>query len=100
MIGQLGDHALSGVATVNRYFIIAVFGTNGVIVASAVFMAHLIKERDEDHMKQTFRFSIPNINVDNEYIRHPRITFPGNIIRFFVKDPKVIEQGHHYLVSM
>ncbi|MDE8051231.1 MATE family efflux transporter [Erysipelothrix rhusiopathiae] len=97
MIGQLGDHALSGVATVNRYFIIAVFGTNGVIAASAVFMAQFFGARDEEHMKQTFRFSILTSMLIMSTFVILALLFPGNIIRFFVKDPKVIEQGMRYI---
>ena len=38
-VGQLGDAALGGVAAVNRYYMIATFGTNGVLAAAAIFIA-------------------------------------------------------------
>ena len=39
MVGQLGDAALGGVAAVNRYYMIATFGTNGILAAAAIFIA-------------------------------------------------------------
>ena len=33
MVGQLGDIAIGGVAAVNRFYMIATYGTNGLIAA-------------------------------------------------------------------
>ena len=58
MVGQLGDAALGGVAAVNRFYIIATYGTNGVLAAAAIFIAQFFGAQDHERMKQSFRFSI------------------------------------------
>ena len=55
MVGQLGDAALSSVAAVNRYYMIALFGTNGLAAAASVFIAQYYGAGEQEHMKQTFR---------------------------------------------
>lgn len=39
MVGQLGDAAIGGVAAVNRFYMIGMFGTNGMITAAGIFIA-------------------------------------------------------------
>ena len=39
MVGQLGNEALSGVAAVNRFTMIAIFAVNGLLAAAAIFIA-------------------------------------------------------------
>ena len=97
MIGQLGDHSLAGVATVNRYFMIAVFGTNGVIAAASVFMAQFYGADDKKHMQQTFRFVLIASSVIMTTFVVIALLFPENIIRFFVKDDLVIQEGLSYI---
>ena len=42
MVGQLGDAAIGGVAAVNRFYIIAQYGANGIVAAGSIFIAHEI----------------------------------------------------------
>ena len=58
MVGQLGDIAVGGVAAVNRFYIIATYGTNGLINAAAIFIAQFYGAKDYDKMQQTFRFML------------------------------------------
>lgn len=97
MIGQLGDHALAGVATVNRYFMIAVFGTNGIIAASAVFMAQFFGAEDKNSMQETFRYALIASFVVMMTFVCLAMLFPENIIRFFVNDSVVISNGMDYI---
>lgn len=97
MIGQLGDYALAGVATVNRYFSIATFGTMGVIAATAVFMAQFYGADDKEHMKQTFHFMLLASSTIVGIFIVFGFLFPETIIRFFVDDPLVVEQGLKYI---
>lgn len=97
MIGQLGDLALAGVTTVNRYFMIAIFGTNGLVAASAVFMAQFYGANDEEHMKQTFRFTILSAMLIMSIFIILALTMPETIIGFFIKDPAVIQEGLKYI---
>ncbi|MBQ4344197.1 MAG: MATE family efflux transporter, partial [Erysipelotrichaceae bacterium] len=57
-VGQLGDAALGGVAAVNRYYMIATFGTNGVLAAAAIFIAQYFGAKNMQKTKESFRFSI------------------------------------------
>lgn len=98
MIGQLGDHALAGVATVNRYFMIAIFGTLGIIAASTVFLAQFYGSNDENHMKQTYRFSIISTSMIMSFFIVLALAFPSKIVGFFVDDSNVILEGSRYIV--
>ena len=53
MVGQLGNEALSGVATVNRFTMIAIFAVNGLLAAAAIFIAQFWGAEDSERMKQT-----------------------------------------------
>ena len=50
MVGQLGDAALGGVAAVNRFYIIATYGTNGVLAAAAIFIAQFFGAVSYTHL--------------------------------------------------
>ena len=97
MIGQLGDHAIAGVASVNRFFMIAIFGTVGITAAASVFLAQFYGNKDEEHMKQSFRYAL----IASSFIMMVFIAlafiFPQQIIRFFVNDQKVLESGMQYI---
>ena len=54
MVGQLGDAALSGVAAVNRFYMIAMFGTMGILAAAAIFIAQYYGAKKENHMQESF----------------------------------------------
>lgn len=98
MIGQLGDHSLAGVATVNRYFLIATFGTNGFIAAASVFMAQFHGAHDHKHMKQTFRFALLTSCIIMSTFVGIALLFPEHIIRFFIQDDKVVSEGLKYII--
>ena len=55
MVGQLGDVALGGVATVNKFYMIAVAGIFGMNNAGGVFSS-VFGAEDKDGLKQSFRF--------------------------------------------
>ena len=97
MIGQLGDNALASVATVNRYFIIAIFGMQGMIAASSVFLAQFYGSNDEEHMKQSFRFALISTSLIMILFIIIALMFPENIIRFFINDQEVINMGAQYI---
>lgn len=97
MIGQLGEYALASVATVNRYFMIAIFGMQGMIAASSVFLAQFYGSKDEEHMKQSFRFGLLSTSLIMILFIILAFLFPDNIIRFFVDDPQVIYEGARYI---
>lgn len=97
MIGQLGDHALAGVAAVNRYFMIALFGTMGILAAASVFMAQFYGSNDDEHMEETFRYSLISSSLVMSFFIIIALIFPNQIIRFFVDSDLVVEQGLQYI---
>lgn len=98
MVGQLGDAALGGVAAVNRFYMIANFGTLGVMNAAAIFIAQFFGARKEEEMKQSFRFSL----ISGLCIVIPfcvlMLCAPNWILRFFTDDAAIIAQGEAYIV--
>lgn len=98
MVGQLGDAALGGVAAVNRFYMIANFGTMGVINAAAIFIAQFFGAGKEKEMKQSFRFSL----ISGLLIVIPfclmGVFLPEWILRFFTHDAEIISVGIEYIL--
>lgn len=97
MVGQLGDAAIGGVAAVNRYYMIGMFGTNGMIAAAGIFIAQFFGAHDENHMKQSFRFSILTAYLIILPIFMLAFFFPEMILHFFTNEQEVITLGIDYL---
>lgn len=97
MLGGLGDNALAGVAAVNRYFMIASYGTNGAISAASVFIAQYYGAKDYDRIKQAFRFAILVSIIVMGLSILPALVIPRTIIDFIVKDDAVIAEGMKYI---
>jgi putative MATE family efflux protein len=97
MVGQLGDASLSGVAVTNRFFMIAIFGTFGVLAASSIYIAQFFGAKDEDHMKQSFRYSILSAYIIMLPFVALGLLFPETILSFFTKTPAILEQGAVYM---
>ena len=90
MVGQLGDAALGGVAAVNRFYIIATYGTNGVLAAAAIFIAQFFGAQDHERMKQSFRFSILSAYAIMIPFFLLGFLVPEGIVRFFTSDPAIV----------
>lgn len=97
MVGQLGDAALGGVAAVNRFYIIATFGTNGVLAAAAIFIAQFYGAENQEKMKQSFRFSLLSAYAIMIPFFLLGILFPSQIVQFFTTDPEIVRQGTMYM---
>jgi putative MATE family efflux protein len=97
MIGQLGDAALGGVAASNRFFIIGLFSVMGVLSAAAVFIAQYYGAKDEDNMREAFRFSIVSALGISVLFFAIATFFPSVVIRFFTNDPSIIDAGIKYM---
>ena len=97
MVGQLGDAALGGVAAVNRFYIIAMYGTNGMITAAAIFIAQFFGAKDEERMKQAFRFSILSAYAIMIPFYLLGSIIPHTIMSFFTSDPLIIQAGGNYM---
>lgn len=97
MVGQLGDASLSGVAVTNRFFMIGVFGTFGVLAAAAIYIAQFYGAKDEEHMKMSFRYSILSAYIIMMPFVLMGILMPEAILGFFTKTPAIIAEGTTYM---
>ncbi len=97
MVGQLGDASLSGVAVTNRFFMIAIFGTFGVLAASSIYIAQFFGAKDNDHMKQSFRYSLLSAYLIMGPFVVLALLFPDAILGFFTKTPAILAEGAIYM---
>lgn len=97
MVGQLGDIAVGGVAAVNRFYIIATYGTNGLINAAAIFIAQFYGAKDHDKMQQTFRFMLVSALIIILLFMIVGIFIPDIVVSFFSKDLQIIALGADYM---
>ena len=97
MVGQLGDAAIGGVAAVNRYFLILNGGMFGLTSAVAIFIAQFFGAKNEDKLRESFRFSIVSSYVLILPFFIIALLFPKAILNFFTKDITLIEAGVSYL---
>jgi len=97
MVGQLGDAAIAGVASANKFYMVAMFAIMGLSGAASIFIAQYFGAKDEEHVKQSFRYAL----IASYVVILPFVVigfiFPEAILRFFTSDPAVIEQGTAYL---
>ncbi len=97
MVGQLGDAALGGVAAVNRYYLIATFGTNGFLAAVSIFIAQYYGAKNELKVKECFRISILIASMIMLMFFLIGFVFPIEIVEFFTKDPLIVKEALDYL---
>ena len=98
MVGQLGNEALSGVAAVNRFTMIAIFAVNGLLAAAAIFIAQFWGAEDSERMKQTFRFSLLAAGLILIPFWLAEVLAPALILGFFTSIPEVVAAGSRYMV--
>lgn len=97
MVGQLGDAAIGGVSTVNRFFIIMNYGAMGIVNAVGIFIAQFFGANNEEKMKESFRFSLIATYLIILPFFFIALFFPGEILHFFTQDESLIEAGVLYL---
>lgn len=97
MVGQLGDAAIAGVAAANRFYMIATFGIFGVGGAMSIFLAQYFGAKDEEHVKQTFRYGVISAYVIVAPFVLMGLFFSEQILGFFTKDADVIAMGSTYI---
>lgn len=97
MVGQLGDSAIGGVSTVNRFFMILNSGIFGIVNAVGIFIAQYYGARNEEKMKEAFRFSLISTYIIIIPFFLLALFYPQSILSFFTKDTSLIESGIQYL---
>ena len=97
MVGQLGDYAISGVATSNKFFMVGVFAIMGIVTAASIFMAQYNGANKKKQLVESFRYAL----IGSELVMLPfvlaALLFPTQIISFFNKDPELIAAAKQYL---
>ncbi len=97
MVGELGDIAVSAVSSANRYYAIAQFAVNAITVSCVIFLSQYNGANDEEHMKQSFRFSIVSSYVILIVFVFIALLFNKQIIGFIINDPSIVSSGSDYL---
>ena len=100
MVGQLGDAALAGVAAVNKFYMIAVFSTNGLLASSSLFLAQYFGAKNKVKMKESFRFSLVFAMFIMGTFFVVSWLFPRVIVGFFTPDEAIISAGLVYFRVM
>ncbi len=97
MVGELGDVAVSGVSCANRYYNICQYAVNGLIVSCIIFLSQYNGANDNEHMKQSFRFSIVSSYTIIILFFLLATFIPEKLIGFIINDPQIIETGSAYI---
>lgn len=97
MVGQLGDASLGGVAATNRFYMIAFFATFGILAAAGIFIAQYFGAKDEEHMKQSFRFSILSAYLVILPFFVLGFLKPEWGIQYFTSDAGIVSEGIKYM---
>lgn len=97
MVGQLGTYAISGVATVNRFFMIGSFAMMGISTASSIFIAQFYGSENKEAMKQSFRYSIVASLIAFFPFLLAAFLIPRQIIGFFSSDPQLLDAAMQYI---
>ena len=90
MIGQLGDAALGGVASSNRFFMVGLFSLMGIFAAAAVFIAQYFGAKDEANMKESFRFSLIASTLVTLLFFGIAYIYPHHVLGFFTDDLEIL----------
>ncbi len=96
MVGSLGDAALGGVGSANRFYMIAMFGMFGISAAGSVFIAQYYGAKNQGRMKESFRFVVLALLAIALLFFLVSFLFPENILRFFTSDETTIQLGVDY----
>lgn len=97
MVGQLGGIALGGVAITNRFFMIAIFASFGVTGAASIFIAQYFGAKDEENIKQAFRYSITSVYLVLIPFILLGLFVPETVLGFFSQDPAILNAGGEYI---
>ena len=96
MVGQLGDVAISGVASANKYYDVLSFICFSTIAACIIFLSQYNGANNQQKMKETYRFTfiITGFIVVVAFIVIS--LFPSQLIKFIINDEQIIDAGTRY----
>lgn len=97
MVGQLGEFAIAGVATSNKFFMISLFAMMGVVSASTIYLAQAYGAKKDELMKQSFRYGLLFSLVIVLFFSLAAWIFPAQIIRFFSPNEGLLDAALKYM---
>lgn len=97
MVGQLGEIVIGAVASANRFYFVALFGLYGILGANAIFISQYFGAKNQQKMKETFRFSLILAFIFFTLISLAALFFPYQILAYFINHPEIINAGVSYL---
>lgn len=96
MVGLLGDVAISGVASANKYYNVIQFVLFSVINSCIIYLAQYNGADNHKKMKETYRFTML-FTYCVLLIGFFAVTlFPKQLIKFIINDPAIIDAGARY----
>lgn len=97
MVGQLGDFAIAGVATANRYFMISFFSMMAIGSSAMIFLSQAYGAKKDEMMKQSFRYGLIYTFVVTLFFSSLAWLFPKQILHFFSDNQGMIESALQYI---
>ncbi len=97
MIGRLGDAALSGVSSANRYYILVNFCCLAITSAGVIFLSQYYGADNGKKMKECFRIlTLFSLFAALVFVLLAHF-FPEAILRFIIDNDEVVALGSSYL---
>ncbi len=97
MIGQLGEFAIAGVATSNKFFMISTFAMMGVVGAATIYLAQAYGAQKQAMMKQAFRYGLIASLLIVTLFSGMAWLFPAQIVAFFANNEGLIDSALQYI---
>lgn len=96
MVGLLGDVAISGVASANKYYNVIQFVLFSTINSCIIYLSQYNGANNHEKMKQTFRFTLVFTYAVLLVGFACVMLFPNQLIKFIIDDPAIIDAGTRY----
>ena len=97
MIGKLGDAALSGVSSANRYYMITNYCSIAISASGIIFLSQFYGAGNEKKMEECFRILTIFSMLGASIFVLAAYLFPDRILRFIINDDEVVRLGASYL---
>lgn len=97
MVGQLGDSAIGAVASVNRYYYVAVLSGNGVASGGSIFISQFLGSGNKEKMKQSFRFLLLTTLVSFLVLASVALVFSSSLLSFITTNEEIIALATIYM---
>ncbi|MDO4701005.1 MAG: MATE family efflux transporter [Erysipelotrichaceae bacterium] len=97
MVGQLGDYAIGAVGTVNRVYIIILYGINGLVAACSIYIAQYFGAKNKGKMQESFLISLLISFLLVVCFTIVALVYPKEIVMYFTRDEQILTYGAQYL---